>query len=200
MRPECVAVKAAASAYRFGEHGEVMAGDLAKDDLIEAGFTFVRGFNQSEDGDWDYMGWWERNGDCMFNFQGSDDAADFVNNKNPVPMTWMGIEGVHTGLVAELEGLINQINWKAVTKKCTGSFTVVGHSLGGGLAQLLTLAMNRNDDPLETGGRRVDHIYTFGAMPVADDNQANDQAESVLFGAPPPRKVWGQNWLLITPV
>ena len=25
-------------------------------------------------------------------------------------------------------------------------------------------------------------------------------AESVLLGAPPPRKVWGQSWLLITPV
>ena len=179
-RPECVAAKGAASAYRFGGHAEAMAGDAARADLTDKGFTFVRGFNQSGDGDWDYMGWWEKDGNCMFNFQGSDDAADFVNNRNPKPVTWMGIDGVHQGLVTELTGLVNQIDFAAVNKKCTGTFTVVGHSLGGGLAQLLTLALNREDDPLGAN-RRVDKIYTFGAMPVGDTNKDNDQADDGCF-------------------
>jgi hypothetical protein len=180
MEPECLAAKAAAAAYRYGAYGSVMGGDAARDDLLEEGFTFIRGFNKSEDADWDYMGWWEKNGDCMFTFQGSDSDADFANNWDPTPITMWGIEGIHRGLVTELEGLVSQINFAAVNKKCTGSVTVVGHSLGGGLAQLFSLAANSNANGLDAD-LTVDKLYTFGAMSVGEENEANDQAADGCF-------------------
>lgn len=181
MQPECVAAKAAAAAYRFGEHASMMAGDAAASDLQDEGYTFVRGFNQSEGTDWDYMGWWEKDGNCMFTFQGSDDTADFDNNWDPTPITKWGIEGIHQGLVKELDGLVSQVDFVAVNSMCTGSVTVAGHSLGGGLAQLFALAINGKSDPLNATVK-IDTIYTFGAMSLGEENEANDQAADGCFG------------------
>lgn len=180
MQPECVAAKGAAAAYRLGNHGSMMGGDAARDDLLEEGYKFVRGFNQSAGTDWDYMGWWEKDGNCMFTFQGSDDNADFANNWDPTPITMWGIEGIHRGLVTELNGLVSQINFAAVNQKCTGSVTVVGHSLGGGLAQLFSLAANSNKNGLDAD-LTVDALYTFGAMSVGEENEANDKAADGCF-------------------
>lgn len=176
--PRCVAIKGAAASYRFGAHGEMMAGSAASADLENAGFNFVRGFNVSAeketDGyeDWDYMGWWEKGGDCMITFQGSSNNADFVNNWDPTPVSWMGLDSVHRGLTRELNALVEQIDFGAMRDKCTGSLTATGHSLGGGLAQLFSAAMNHPDDALNAG-LHVDAVYTFGAMPVAHESLAN---------------------------
>jgi hypothetical protein len=158
-----------------------MAGDAAASDLQDEGYTFVRGFNQSEGTDWDYMGWWEKDGNCMFTFQGSDDDADFANNWDPTPITKWGIEGLHRGLVKELDGLVSQVDFAAVNAMCTGSVTVAGHSLGGGLAQLFALAINGKSDPLNAK-MKIDTIYTFGAMSLGEENEANDQAADGCFG------------------
>lgn len=176
--PQCVAIKGAAASYRFGAHGEMMAGAAAAEDLENEGFNFVRGFNVSaelsKDGyeDWDYMGWWEKGGDCMITFQGSSNNADFVNNWDPTPVTWMGLDSVHRGLTTELNALVEQIDFAAMKEKCTGTLTATGHSLGGGLAQLFSAAMNHPNDELGAD-LHVDAVYTFGAMPVAHESLAN---------------------------
>jgi len=181
MQPECVAAKAAAAAYRFGQNAAAMAGHAGADDLVDEGYNFVRSFNKSEGSDWDHMDWWEKDGNCMFAFQGSDDDADFVNNKDPTPITKWGIQGIHRGIATELDGLLNQVDFAAVKTKCAGSVTVVGHSLGGGLAQLFALVINENGDPL--GAQlKIDTIYTFGAMSLGEENEANDQAADGCFG------------------
>lgn len=171
-RPECVAVKACAAAYRFGSHGELMAGDAAAADLQDAGFTFVRGFNVTEGEDWDYSGWWEKNGDCMITFQGSDANSDYANNWDPTPVTFWGFDGVHRGMTSELQPLIDKMDFSAIKQKCPGKLTVVGHSLGGGLAQLFSAALNHPDDLLGAG-LHVDELYTFGATPIADESLTN---------------------------
>lgn len=171
-RPECVAIKATAAGNRYGAHGELFAGHAAADDLTAAGWTFVRGFNVSEGEDWDYSGWWEKDGACTITFQGSDDDADFANNWNPTPKDIWGLHGVHEGLTNELQQLINQMDFSAINTKCTESLTVVGHSLGGGLAQLFSAAINHPDDKLGAN-LNVDKLYTFGAMPVAEESLEN---------------------------
>merc|ERR1719329_1915659 len=149
-----------------------MAGAAAADDLRDAGFGFVRGFNVSSATDWDYSGWWERDGDCMITFQGSDARDDFANNWDPTPVTFWGFDGVHRGMTSELQPLIDKMDFSAIKKKCPGSLTVTGHSLGGGLAQLFSAALNHPDDALNAG-LHVDAVYTFGAMPVAHESLAN---------------------------
>jgi len=170
--PECVAIKATAAGNRFGSHGELFAGEAAADDLRGAGWTFVRGFNVSEGTDWDYSGWWEKDGACTITFQGSDDNSDFANNWDPTPVEFWGLQGVHKGLTNELQQLIDQMDFSAIKAKCSGSLQVVGHSLGGGLAQLFSAAINHPADNLGAE-LNVDKLYTFGAMPVAEESLEN---------------------------
>jgi len=173
MSPRCAATKAAASAYRFGAAGAHMGSDAAADDLREDGWTFIQGWNKTEGTELDYMGLWEKYGHCMFTFQGSDDNGDFANNWDPTPISKWGIDGVHQGLVNELEPLVNQIDFSAVNAKCTKLVSSVGHSLGGGLAQLFALAINDKSDALNAN-LTIDKVWTLGAMTVAVANEAND--------------------------
>ena len=60
---------------------------------------------------------------------------------------------------------------------------VTGHSLGGGLAQMFTMALNSNADLLKAGFT-ADSLYTYGAMPVSAVGTKNDQAADGCFSGP----------------
>lgn len=173
LSPRCAAAKGAAAAYRYGAHGDMMASDAAKDDLEEAGWNFVQGWYNTVGTDVDYMGLWERYGNCMFTFQGSDDNSDFANNWDPTPISKWGIDGIHRGLATELEPLVTQIDFSLVKAKCTKLVSSVGHSLGGGLAQLFALVINDKIDALNAN-LTIDKVWTFGAMTVAIAPEASD--------------------------
>lgn len=187
MEPECVAARvtaatAAEGGYRFVSHSDMMAGHAARVDLANEGYTFVRSFNNSVGKDWDYMSWWEKDGNCMFAFRDSHDKnADVVNNWDPTPITKWGVDGVHRGLVKELDGLLSQVDFGVVKAKCSGSVTVAGHSLGGGLAQFFALVINQRSDVLGAN-LSVDALYTFGAMSLGEENERNDKAGDGCFG------------------
>merc|ERR1719387_2895350 len=55
---------------------------------------------------------------------------------------------------------------------CTGGLTVTGHSLGGGLAQMFSMVINKKDDPMNAK-LTVNSLYTFGAMPIFAKNAGN---------------------------
>ena len=57
---------------------------------------------------------------------------------------------------------------------------VIGHSPGGGLAQMFTMALNSNADLLKAGFT-ADSFYTYGAMPVFAVGAKNDQAADGCF-------------------
>jgi len=181
MEPECVGVKAAAASYRFGDHGAAMGGDAAKAELEADGYNFVRGYNKSTADDWDYMGLWNKDSDCIITFQGSSDTSDFANNWDHTPVDFMGLTGVHQGLTTELGGLLSEVNFAAVKKRCTGNLMVAGHSLGGGLTQLFAGVINAADDPLDAG-LHVDRIFSFGAMPVSQDALSSGSDSDGCFG------------------
>jgi hypothetical protein len=173
LSPRCAAAKGARASYRFGAAADEMASDAAKDDLEEAGWNFVQGWKKTEGTEVDFMGLWERYGNCMFTFQGSDDAGDFANNWDPTPISKWGIDGIHRGLATELEPLVTQIDFSLVKAKCTKLVSSVGHSLGGGLAQLFALVINDKTDALNAN-LTIDKVWTFGGMTVATAPEASD--------------------------
>jgi len=183
ITPECIAIAAAAAAYRFDNttYGFVSMGNRTAQMLVALGYTFVKKHSiTSESGDHDYVGLWTKDGACLVNFKGSEHGDDIMNNHNSTPMTKWGLPGVHSGLVAELEPLVNMMDFEAIRGMCTGPLTVVGHSLGGGLAQLFALAINNPADPL--GAKlTVDFLYAFGPMPVSVNELPNPAADDGCF-------------------
>lgn len=181
MEPVCVGVKAAAASYRFGAAGAHMDADAAKAHLEASGYNFVRGYNRSASDDWDYMGLWDKGGDCVITFQGSSDRADFANNWDHTPVDFMGLTGVHQGLTTELGGLLGEVKFPAIKERCTGTLMVAGHSLGGGLSQLFAAIINSVGDPLNAN-LHVDQVFTFGAMPVSQDPLSSGSDSDGCFG------------------
>jgi hypothetical protein len=114
----------------------------------------------------------EKGGECLLAFQGSNAGGDFMNNFNFGTSTKWGVDGLHSGVVTELEPLLNLVDF-AKMKTCT-KLTVAGHSMGGALAQLTSLLINNKNDPLKAG-LTVAELYTFGAMSAVEIRMGNDK-------------------------
>merc|ERR550537_1502686 len=91
----------------------------------------------------------------------------------------MGVPAVHTGVAAELGPLVAQVDFAEIKSSC-GSVAITGHSLGGGLAQLMALALTNPADALNAS-MTVDALYTFGPMAVTDEKEGNAQAADGCF-------------------
>jgi hypothetical protein len=75
--------------------------------------------------------------------------------------------------------LILQDN-ETVEASCPNAFVVTGHSLGGAMAQLFSVLVNRQDDPLKWS-RKVDALYTIGSIPVSKVQLTNGQRPDGCF-------------------
>jgi len=94
LSPRCAAAKGAAASYRYSSAADMIGANSAKEDLEEAGWKVVDSWKLVEGTDGlDYMELWERYGNCMFTFQGSNDAGDFANNYDQTPISKWGIDG-----------------------------------------------------------------------------------------------------------
>lgn len=146
--------------------------------------TQVHGAHWSGFGDIDRAWYFRKGEDCWISFMGSDSQTDFMNNFNWFPTSWNGVHDVHAGVVQELDPLVELMreDFPMMRNNCTGELTVTGHSLGGALAQLFSLAVNHHGDPLQTGGLTVHKLYTFGAMSAIDWAQGlNNKTEDNCF-------------------
>jgi hypothetical protein len=160
----------------------------AEDELNANGYTLQKKWTKTTGVvgtttfDEDESVWWANGGKCVVAFRGSDSYGDFGNNYNPTPVTMYGVDGVHAGIVEELSGLLDLMtpDLQSIKDACTDSLMVAGHSLGGGVAQLFTVVVNKADDPLNAG-LTVDSLYTFGAMPVANHKLQNDKTADGCF-------------------
>jgi len=169
---KCVALTACISAYGVGNDSVD-----AKEDLKATNYKFVKGFSSKKGNDTDFVGLWCNCRQCIMNFRGSDTMEDFATTYNFTPVSAWGIPGVHAGLKYELEALIKVMDFSFIRGACTGkTLTITGHSLGGGLAQLFSLLLNKAGDPLKAG-IKADFLYTFGAMSVGTVNLPNDVAQ-----------------------
>lgn len=125
--------------------------------------------------------WFTKGGKCWIVFMGSNSEEDAASNDKFTPIDKWGIKGVHSGIAFELEPLLNLIkhDFGRMRSSCSG-LTVAGHSLGGALAQILAMAINKQGDPL--GAKlKVDYLYTFGGMAVAHTKQGDDKRPDGCF-------------------
>jgi len=168
----CVALAASTSAYSNGKQA-----DEAKTALEAAHYKFIKEFSVKNGNDTDHVGLWSNCWRCVMSFRGSDTNEDFINNFNSTTVSAWGIPGVHAGVKKELEGLVKVMDFSFIRGACTGKiFIVTGRSLGGGLAQLFSLVLNKAGDPLKAG-IKADFLYTFGAMSVGSMDLSNDAAQ-----------------------
>jgi len=146
-------------------------------------------FEIQEPGGADRAHLYSKNGICWLSFQNTDTtfanaASDWNNNMNWAPEKKWGFTGLHTGLVRELEGLIELMDFNAMHAECSDSLSVTGWSLGGSLAQLFAVVMNAAHNPLHSD-LRVKSVHSFGAFaPMSDGNDQaarNDQAADGCF-------------------
>jgi len=179
--PECTALAASSSAYRFRVFwwSRPKASALrAKAHLEAAGYRCIKEFVKRNWRDVDYVGLWSSDTECIMNFKGSESVSDFANNFNSKTVNAWGIPGVHAGLHTELKGLLELMDFALIRRTCKGkSLTITGHSLGGGLAQLFALLLNKRGDPLGAG-IHADWLYTFGAMAVGTTTLTNDATKN----------------------
>ena len=130
-------------------------------------------------GDVDKAVLFEKDGSCWLAFQGADSTKDFVNIHNYTVIEKWGMQ-LHSGLVAELVPLLEEMDFDQMRSVCTGPLTLIGHSLGGGLAQIAAMALNKQGDPLGAN-LTVDRLYTFGAHSVTATEQGNDKSADGCF-------------------
>lgn len=118
----------------------------------------------------DYSELWVRESECIMAFRGADSKVD-VKNYN-----MLGKGGARYHGVALNHGIRDE--WKAMVAKlrqakafadirlaCPKLISVVGHSLGGAMAQMFALMANMVGDP-EGMGLTVGNIFAFGAPPI----------------------------------
>mmetsp|Transcript_39948 Transcript_39948/g.66000 ORF Transcript_39948/g.66000 Transcript_39948/m.66000 type:complete len:325 (-) Transcript_39948:264-1238(-) len=147
-------------------------------ELQQREFTIVQKYEStSAHGDEDRAWLLQKHGACFLVFMGSNHNEDFLNEINFAPIDKWGIQGAHAGVVAELELFVNKFDFNQMKSVCTGPLIVTGYALGGGLAQLFSLALNNEAFPLAVG-LKVDFLYTFGAMAVIADAAANGNKKS----------------------
>jgi len=154
--------------------------------------------------DTDYASLWERYGECVMAFRGSDSQidVDFLGPYAPAGygvrhtepgapngIQWSDVDfhglQVHLGVKVELEAILAKLQstggLATMKETCTAGLTLTGHSLGGGTSQLLATLLNKNGDPLGAN-LTVDHIYGFGPMPfVKNTPAANDKSADGCF-------------------
>ena len=184
---QCLAIESSMAAYNDamamqGETAYINMGKAAQNELLNSGYKYVKGYKRAATDDMDSVRWWVKDGACVIAFQGSDSLPDFVNNWDPAPVDKWNMTQVHRGLTVELEPLLTmmQPDFPEMNSTCNTSVMVTGHSLGGGLAQMFTMALNSNADLLKAGFT-ADSLYTYGAMPVSAVGTKNDQAADGCF-------------------
>lgn len=125
---------------------------------------------------------WIRSGECILAFRGSDDITDFIHDVMVVPVSFNGLQDVSSGVVDEFKPFLELIlqDNQTVDVSCPNAFVVTGHSLGGAMAQLFSVLVNRQDDPLKWS-RKVDALYTIGSMPISKVQLTNGQRPDGCF-------------------
>jgi len=151
---------------------------ITKYQLSEAaGFDGQGGFTgQGNDKAWLF----EKKGNCVMAFMGTDSLGDNANNYNFTLIDKWGLTGLHAGVVSELEGLVAQMDFEMIHKACPGKFSVTGLSLGGALAQLFAVLVTSEHDPLHAD-LRLHKLYTYGSYSALDVPASNAQAKDGCF-------------------
>lgn len=148
--------------------------------MATLGYTLAERYEFASGKDVDILEWWAKDGECVLAFQGSQHLQDFINDVAVTHVSAWGSGHFPEGVVKEFEPLVSQIDFRKVKATCTKSIMVTGHSLGGALAQLFSLLVNKKSDPLGAD-ITADLLFTFGTMPISTDDQVNDKSANGCF-------------------
>jgi len=175
-KPECDALRVSGVTGGTADHSRVLP-------LIHSGFALEREWTASvTPGDSDTASWWSRGNACIIAFKCVNHESDMRNLAEKFsPTTRWGISGLPEGLADELAPLVDQMDFAAIRAKCTGSLTATGFSMGGMLAQLFSVLINKATDPLAANLGVTTTLYTFGAQPLGYSEEANDGASDGCF-------------------
>jgi len=131
---------------------------------------------------------YQKGKECTLAFTGSG-LDDLVTNLVFVTTqtTACGYE-LHRGYWNEVKRLVfGTTEWPGMMQpflasdNCTGGIYVVGHSLGGAVAEIFTACVNQKERWLKGKGFKVKEVYTIGALAVA--KTALEQPDGCLKGA-----------------
>jgi len=170
----CTMLAAATAAYTYSLFTDKLAEGATRYLSTHTPFRLVKEFKKKTVFDRDYVGLWSSGTECILNFKGSRSANDFIRDLQANLVSAWGLRDIHKGIKSELEGLLEKMDFELIRNTCKGkTLSVTGHSLGGGMAQLFAVLLNKKEDPLKAG-IKVDYIFVFGAMPVAVKTLTND--------------------------
>ena len=122
--------------------------------------------------------WWAKGGRCILGFRPSDTIQDLMQNNMIKDIllksskTYYGVPGVLSSMADELDEILKVFRtrnmYKEVKSTCT-HLTISGYSLGGGLASLLGVLLNKPEDPLNAR-LTVDELQLQAPVAAFDTN------------------------------
>lgn len=120
----------------------------------------------------------------MITFRGSDTPTLSRYDDGSNLVAYKGLESIQQGVVLEFDPLLhvmqNNEGFQLIKTVCDEEITVTGHLFGGALAQLLSVLLNVDSDPLGAN-LTIDYLYTFGPTPLAGSKTANNKSQSGCF-------------------
>jgi len=139
---------------------------------------------------------------CVLAVAGTDSAADMFDNFDGRTVADCGFpEIIHSGYMKEVNDLLNACDFQnrflplLTGSQCKNGVSVVGHSLGGGVASVFSACAN---NPAKPYGFNVSKLWTFGAPAVSrPDVLHNGLATDKCFKG---GRFWNQDRLFIDPI
>mmetsp|Transcript_81347 Transcript_81347/g.143556 ORF Transcript_81347/g.143556 Transcript_81347/m.143556 type:complete len:354 (-) Transcript_81347:25-1086(-) len=108
-------------------------------------------FSQGTDHDPVWLAQHSNSLDCAVVFTGTNSAIEFSETIDRKGTLFCGFPEVHQGYARELRSMMADHKWKKLQAKLSkcNSLSVVGHSLGGALAELFSACVNSRNNHLD---------------------------------------------------
>lgn len=130
---------------------------------------------------------------CVLSFGGTSSAVDVMYGMHAFPMKNICGHKFHNGFARLLLAELDSDRWKDEIMPvlegplCDKKVTVVGHSIGGAMAEIFAACANSRKKKSASDERAVkidvtvDRLYTYGAPPISNETVTDGMAEDGCF-------------------